>query len=121
MSFEVTGKLIKILNPHSGSSARGNWVKQEFVIETSDQYPKKICISVWGDKVDSLKSFNIGDTVKASFNIESREYNEKWYTDLRAWKLDAGGSKQNTSGGSNTKDIPPVDFESGSETEDLPF
>lgn len=71
----------------NGTSARGNWKKQEFVIETAEQYPKKICLSVWGDKVDSLKQFKPGANVTASINLESREFNGRWYTDVRAWRL----------------------------------
>ncbi|MBX9853588.1 MAG: DUF3127 domain-containing protein [Cytophagaceae bacterium] len=119
MALEVTGKLIKILNSQSGTGAKGTWVKQEFVIETADQYPKKICCSVWGDKVESLKNLNIGDQIKVSFNIESREYNERWYTDVRAWKLELAG--KGSSSKEKTPDEPPMNFESSPEEDDLPF
>ena len=81
--MEITGKLIQKLTMQSGTSARtGNtWQKQEFVIETGDQFPKKICANLWGDKADQLNQFNIGDMVKVSFDLESREFNGKWYTD----------------------------------------
>jgi hypothetical protein len=59
-------------------------------VETQEQYPKKVCFSAWGDKVSILKSFKTEDTVKVSFNIESREFNGRWYTDLRVWKIEAG-------------------------------
>jgi hypothetical protein len=88
MALDITGKLIKILPEQTGAGKKGTWVKQEFVIETSEQYPKKICCSAWGDKVDALKSFSEGDAIKVSFNLESREYNERWYTDVRAWKIE---------------------------------
>lgn len=78
----------------TGNSPRGEWKKQEFVIETLEQYPRKICLSVWGDKVDSLKSYPVGSILTASINIESREYNQRWYTDVRAWRLQTGGSAQ---------------------------
>ena len=87
--MEITGKLIQKLAMQSGVGKTGtNWQKQEFVIETTEQFPKKICANLWGDKVDVLQSFNIGDTVIMSFNLESREYMGKWYTDVRAWKLE---------------------------------
>ncbi len=95
MSVELKGRLIKKLQVVSGESRNGNkWEKQEFVIETDDQYPKKICISLWGDRVRELEKFQEGDMVIASVNIESREYNERWYTDVRAWRLqrDEAGS-----------------------------
>ncbi len=96
--MEVTGRLIQKLALQSGVGKSGsNWQKQEFVIETTDsQYPQKICASLWGDKVDMLNSFNIGVTVVVSFDISSREYNGKWYTDVRAWKIALAGQPQGT-------------------------
>ncbi|MBR4786694.1 MAG: DUF3127 domain-containing protein [Bacteroidales bacterium] len=89
MSLEITGKLIQKMQPVGGTSAKGNtWQKQEFVIETEDQYPRKICANLWGDKIDQLNQYNIGDLVKVSFDLESREFNGRWYTDVKAWKLE---------------------------------
>lgn len=89
MSLEITGKLVQKLAMQSGTSAKGNtWQKQEFVIETGDQFPKKICANLWGDKADQLNQYNIGDMVKVSFDLESREFNGRWYTDVKAWKLE---------------------------------
>lgn len=96
--MEVTGRLIQKLSLQQGVGKSGsNWQKQEFVIETLEsQYPQKICASLWGDKTDMLNSFNIGDTVVVSFDISSREYNGKWYTDVRAWKIALAGQPQGT-------------------------
>ena len=66
-----------------------------FVIETFDTYPRKVCFTVMGDKINDVKRYNVGDTVKVHFNAESREYMEKWYTDLRAWKIDAAAEGGN--------------------------
>ncbi len=93
MSLEITGKLIKILQEQTGAGKNGQWVKQEFVIETADQYPKKICCAAWGDKAALVKNFSIGSTLTVAFNVESREYNERWYTELRAWKIDVQGGE----------------------------
>jgi len=103
MALELTGKLIKVLNPQSGQGKNGTWQKQEFVIETADQYPKKICVTAWSDKVDDLKKYTLGDNLKVSVNLESREYNEKWYTEARAWRIEAdnGQSSGGNSGGNN--------------------
>ncbi len=87
MSLEVTGRIVQMMDEVNGTSTRGSWKKREFVIETAEQYPKKICLSVWGDKVDTLTQFKEGANITASINIESREYNERWYTDIRAWRL----------------------------------
>jgi len=102
MALEVTGRIIKIMAPAQGEGRNGVWKKQEFVIETSEQIPRKICASVWGDKVDSFARHQIGEEVKLSINIESREYNERWYTDIRVWKIDAPGA---------SAAIPPVSYQ----------
>ncbi len=94
MSLEITGNLIQKLPMQSGVSASTgkNWQKQQFVIETVEQYPRKICAMLWGDKADLLNQFNIGDMVKVSFDVESREYQGRWYTDVKAWKIEAASA-----------------------------
>jgi len=83
---EITGKIIEILPEKSGQSANGEWRKQEYVLETETSYPKKICFVVWGDKIEQ---FNLkkGESVEVSVDLESREYNGRWYTDVKAWKV----------------------------------
>lgn len=89
MALELVVKLDKRLPIQKGTSARGEWSKQDFVVETQDTYPKKICMNVWGDdKILELNSCKDGEQIKVSFNIESREYNQRWYTDIRAWKIE---------------------------------
>jgi hypothetical protein len=128
MALDITGKIVKVMPEQSGAGKKGTWVKQEFVIETAEQYPKKICCSAWGDKVETLRSFSEGDVVKVSFNLESREYNERWYTDVRAWKIEPMGSGSGSadSDTSNSKpktkkkeDVDPFSNIEGEE--DLPF
>ena len=82
--MEIEGRLIQKLGIQSGKSARGDWAKQEFVIEYQDgNFPTKACFSVWGaDKVKDLEHFQINDQIKVSFNVSSREYNGKWYLSL---------------------------------------
>lgn len=91
MALEIEGKIIRKLGVQSGTSARGEWSKQEFIVEYQEgNYPSQVCLNVWGpDKVKELEKYQIGDKVKVSFNINSREYNNRWYTDLRAWKIEA--------------------------------
>ncbi|HEY8398453.1 MAG TPA: DUF3127 domain-containing protein [Flavihumibacter sp.] len=84
--MEVNGKVIQLLGVQTGQGKNGTWKKQEFILETGDTYPKKICIAVWGDKID-MSQFRIGDSVQVSFDVESREYNGRWYTDVKAWKV----------------------------------
>lgn len=96
--MELTGKLIKKLEPVTGEGKNGPWKKQSFVIEVPSDYPKKVCFTVWGDKA-GLNSFTETDIIKVSFDAESREYNDNWYTDLRCWKIELnspGNSAQPT-------------------------
>ena len=85
--MELQGKVIVALPIESGTSKSGNaWQKQNFVIETAGQYPKKVCLQLFGDKVNECPA--VGDEVKVSFDAESREYNGRWYTQLNAWKVE---------------------------------
>lgn len=130
MAIEVLGRLTQILPEVTGNGKNGAWMKQEFIIETSDMYPKKICISAWGDKVDMLKNFSAGDDLKISVNIESREYNSRWYTDVRAWKIERAGNSDsethsNAPAPSNVKSDKPSPPDQGipssAYNDDLPF
>ena len=88
MALEITGTLWKIQAEQTGVSKNGSWVKRDFILETDEQFPKKVCIAAWGDKVEDLKKIKPGDKLKVAFNVESREYNDRWYTDIKAWKID---------------------------------
>ena len=92
--MELTGKIIQLLPEQSGQSARGNWRKQEYILETDGQYPKKVCFMAWGDKIDEFQ-LKEGEEVIVSINIESREYNGRWYTDVKAWKIQRGNAADN--------------------------
>ncbi len=131
MALELSGKLIKKMSEVTGTGRNGtNWVKQEFVLETQDQYPKKVCMSVWGDKTQDLAPIQEGEIVKVQFNVESREYNERWYTEIRAYRLDRSGASapaptQDNAGwapsataAAPANNFPPLAAESG---DDLPF
>ena len=80
----LTGTLIQKNAPVSGQSSKGMWTKQEFVIETSETYPKKVCISVWNDTLKDVVNAKLGDTLTAHVQVESREYNGRWYTEVKA-------------------------------------
>lgn len=88
MALELTGKLIKVMPEVSGQSQKGAWNKQDFVLETIDQFPKKVCMTAWGEKANDLKQYTPGDTLKVTINLESREYNDRWYTEARAWRIE---------------------------------
>lgn len=119
--MEITGRLILILNLQTGEGKNGVWKKQDFVIETNDQYPKKLCISAWGDKVDELNRLKKGDLIKVFFDIQSREYNGKWYTDIRAWRIQPEDGKHASNDGIDSI-APDKEFNEESNWEgDLPF
>ncbi len=89
--MELSGKIVNILPLQTGESKNGTWKKQEFILETPGQYPKSVCISVWGDKIDQMP-LRAGETVTAYIDVESREYNNRWYTEVKAWKVMSGNS-----------------------------
>ncbi|WP_297092609.1 DUF3127 domain-containing protein [uncultured Draconibacterium sp.] len=89
MALSVKGKVEQILKPESGVSRAGKeWKKQEFVIETDEQYPRKVCFTLFGEKVDLINGLNSGEEIEVSFNLESREYNGRWFHNINAWKID---------------------------------
>ncbi|MCC5925178.1 MAG: DUF3127 domain-containing protein [Bacteroidetes bacterium] len=90
--MEIKGKVITVLPEQNGESKNGTWRKQEFVIETFDQYPKKVCMEIWGDKIDDMMPKE-GQEVTASINIESREWNGRWFTNVKAWKIESGSTE----------------------------
>ena len=118
MAMELKGKVIQILPPQTGMGKKGQWKKQEFIVETQAQYPKKVCLSAWGEKIDQF-SISEGDMVNVSVDLESREYNGRWYTEARAWKLEKGGSQSGSSPAPQRDE--PFDTSSASATDDLPF
>lgn len=109
--MEIKAKVIQILPEQSGTSAKGEWLKRGFVVETQETYPKKIAIDVFKNDVQIP---NIGTEATISVNIESREYNGKWYSNITAWKID-GFSTTN-------QNIPPAtSVEDNDPNGDLPF
>lgn len=88
--MELTGKIIAVLPERGGVSQRtgSEWKVQEYVLETQEQYPRKMCFDVFGaDKIAQF-ALKIGEQVTVSFDIDAREYNDRWYNSIRAWKVD---------------------------------
>lgn len=85
--MEISGKIIAVLPMATGQGKNGTWRSQDYVLETADQYPKKVCFNLFNDKIDQFP-MGIDDQVNVSFDIESREYNGRWYTTVRAWKVE---------------------------------
>jgi hypothetical protein len=123
--MEIAGKFLQSLEKITGEGKNGPWEKQEFIIETEEQYPKKVCIANWNNKV-TLDNLNPGNQIKVSVNIESREYNSRWYTDVRAWNLEKIDSEKGVEAQPDF-DVPPGDYKKPLEDseappiDDLPF
>ena len=114
--MELSGKIVEVLDVVTGEGKNGTWKKQDYVIETlNSKYPKMVAFTLWGDKIDK---FNIekGTDLIASIEIESREYNGKWYTNVQAWdiKIDDTAAQ-----GAPAPSMP--EFEAGDSADDLPF
>ncbi len=88
--MEITGKITHIMEARTGKSARtgSDWVVQEFVLETHDQYPRRCAFEVFG--ADRLREMNIqpNEELTVSFDIDAREFNGRWYNSIRAWKVE---------------------------------
>ena len=90
--MEIIGKVVRLGNLVEGTSARGPWRKQELIIETEEQYPRTVCLICWTNQIDEIQKFAPGQTIKAQIEISSREFNGKWYTDVRVWRFDPVGA-----------------------------
>lgn len=132
MALEIEGNVVKIMSEVQGEGRNGTWKKQEFVVETIGEYPKQICFETWGDRTDIVKSLQQNDRVKVSFELSSREYNEKWYTGVRAWKVVkilteqlTGGTNnpetQQNSENNNVSNVEEPPLPENKEEDDLPF
>jgi hypothetical protein len=125
--MEITGKIIAVLPERGGvAKSTGNeWKMQEYVLETHEQYPKKICFNVFG--ADKIAQFNIqaGEDLTVSFDINAREYQGRWYNDIRAWKVERGDAASAmppvTAPQINAPKVVAPDFTAQSEADDLPF
>ena len=90
--MEIIGKVVRLGTLTEGTSARGPWRKQELIIETEEQYPRTVCLICWTNQIDEIQKFAPGQTIKAQIEISSREFNGKWYTDVRVWRFDPVGA-----------------------------
>ena len=136
--MDIKGKIIQKLELQSGTSKAGNaWKKQEYVLETMDSFPRKVKFDFFGDRADQYP-LEVGDVITLSYDIESREFNGRWYTDIRGFKAvkedpnmagapapyppAAGEPAPAPAGDGMAAPAPPVDnaFEQGG-GDDLPF
>ena len=90
--MEVVGKIIQVL-PEQGAVSKTSgkeWKLQAYVLETQEQYPRKVHFEVFGEDRIKANPCQLDDVVTVSFDIESREFNGRWYTSIRAWKIQQG-------------------------------
>jgi hypothetical protein len=122
--MEVEGKVIVFIGERSGQSKAGNpWKTKEYVLETKENYPRKIAFDFFGDKADQYP-LNVGDDIRLSFDIESREYNGRWYTSIRGWKAEplTAAAPAPAQAAAAPGAVPPPPFvPQADNTEDLPF
>ena len=124
-TMEITGKIIAVRPERGGVSKTGNeWKMQEYVLETHEQFPKKLCFNVFG--ADKIAQFNIqaGDELTVSFDINAREYNGRWYNDIRAWRVERGAAPAAAAETPviNAPKVEVPDFSKGAnDPDDLPF
>jgi len=139
--MEVVGKIIQVLPAQEGVGRNGNpWKVQPYVLETFDQYPRKVHFEVFGEERIKQNPCDIDQVVTVSFDIESREFNGRWYTSIRAWKIQQGDMTQANAAApapaaaapvqptpaaapaeSAPVNVDPFDASSGDGTSDLPF
>ncbi|MDR2859305.1 MAG: DUF3127 domain-containing protein [Mediterranea sp.] len=127
--MEFSGKIIAVLQPKSGMgrTTGSEWKVQEYVMENHDQYPRKMCFSVFG--ADKIEQFNIqlNEELTVSFDIDARQWQDRWFNSIRAWKVErhtAGGTFAPTSFPTSTPPPSPTDtpeFTQGDTNDDLPF
>lgn len=137
--MEITGKVVRLGAMLEGTSARGPWRKQDLIIETEEQFPKTVCLTCWTNQIEEIQKFAPGQTIKAQIEISSREFNGKWYTDVRVWRFDPVGTTaapmaapaaapEQTAPQSTMHQTPPATYPAaeyfppaGDSVDDLPF
>jgi len=127
--MELSGRIIAVTPLQTGEGRNGTWKKQEYVIEydPNSQYPRKMMFNLWGDKIDQY-NIQVGQNLRVSFDIDCREYQGRWYNDIRAWKVEYAeeqpvtppGIQPQPAGIPSTAAFTPEIAESDA-TSDLPF
>ena len=122
MDLKIEGQVIDVLDEVSGESRNGPWRKQDFILETAGEYPRKVCVTQWGDDIEAF-GVGVGDRLTAHINLQSREYNGRWYTDVKAWKVEKDGGAEGPTPGAATASGPgrPAAASDDGLDDDLPF
>lgn len=120
--MELTGKIIQVLEARSGvSKSSGNsWKVQEYVLETQEQYPHRMLFSIFGEDKIAQAAINPNDEVTVSFDINCREFNGRWFNDIRAWKVEHVSAVQAAQTAAPMEPA-ATPFTPSDEKDDLPF
>ena len=120
--MEVKGRIISVLPVQTGEGKNGIWKKQEYVIEyeQNSQYPRRMVFNLWGDKIDQYNIQN-GQTLRIGFDIDCREYNGRWYNDIRAWKVETEEGMPADEGYMQSISQASPEIATSDVTSDLPF
>ena len=119
MDFE--GKVLQILQPTKGTSSRGEWQRQEVIFEMTQEVSRKVAVTFFNKPAD-VEKLRVGESYIVSVNIESREYNGRWYTDVREWRI----QPLQQQAAAPAADLPPIGEEpsytrSDAPIDDMPF
>ena len=98
MDIQLVGTITNILPPVSGTSAKGEWVRQEFILSVeNEQYPRSVCFQIFGkDRIDEA-ALQLNERVRVHLDINANEYNGKFYNTINCWKVDRN-NQQNVQG-----------------------
>ena len=123
--MEFEGVVYKIMPATKGTSARGDWQRQEVIFELPQEFSRKICVTFFNKPAD-VERLKEGAAYTVSVNVESREYNGRWYTDVRAWRIQP--KQEQAPAAAPAPEMPPFMEEpqftstaSTAEVDDLPF
>jgi hypothetical protein len=117
--MQLIGKLVQVLPIQTGTGRNGEWKKQDIIVETDGQYPKKVCVSIWGDRINE-QQLVVGNNLKLEFEIESKEFSGRWYTELKAWRIELS-TAMTAVPQNNLENVVPLNIEDDSEKDILPF
>ena len=125
--MQLIAKLLQKLPLQTGQGKNGTWQKQDIIVETDGQYPKKICLSLWGDKYSNIQ-LTEQNNYKFDIDIESREFSGRWFTDVKVWRIEGienaiNAQNNPTSNTNNLGSLPPLSEFDHSDEDDggLPF
>ncbi len=125
--MEFEGTVVQIFEPTKGTSARGEWQRQEVLFEIQEgQYPRKVVVTFF-NKEQEVKTMSVGGTYTVSINLESREYNGRWYTNAMGWRVQSKGAAAPEAPAAAMPPMPSAPlseapaYSSPEDVDDLPF